>query len=115
MDYGKQISTADLKTPIAIHGKIMSGTGGFRTAAFSEILTARCKWVNAHGAEAVVSDSNQARHAATVTMRYHPDINESCRVILLATGETFEIATGIDNIREAGRWIEFKVRSVISG
>lgn len=102
----------ELRTPIDIYKKTTSGTGGFKTQSYEKELSTRCRWVNAHGKDSVIASSDQVEKMATVTMRYSSKVTESCRVKM--GGLTYEIITGIDNIRDRNHWIEFKVRAVVT-
>lgn len=70
------------------------------------------KWVNVHGSEAWIAASVQAQRAATVTVRYDERVNEACRVML---GDTVYNIVSIDNIRQAGQWLEIKAKAAVNG
>jgi len=109
---GIDFKTGDLRTPIDIYYKTQTGTGGFKTETYLKLMSAFCQWVNAHGTDAVIANADQVLKQATVTMRYHASVTENCRVVM--GGVTYEIVTGIDNIRQRNQWIQFKVRAVVN-
>lgn len=106
------VDPGDLRAPIDIYTKALSGTGGFKTETYTKSFSTKCQWVNDHGKDAVVADSDQVSKIATVTMRYHATVTEDCRVVM--GGVTYEIITGIDNIRQRNQWMQFKVRAVVN-
>lgn len=108
-----RINPGHLRTPIDIYGKAATGTGGFKTGAYTKLFSCGSQWVNAHGQDSIIADSNQVQKIATVTVRYDSRITEMCRVYLGTA--VYEIVTGIDNIRNRNEWMQFKVRAVVSG
>lgn len=106
-------STGDLRVPIEIYAPTTSGVGILQTTSFAKIIDARCRWVNSHGKEGVIADSVQALRQATITIRYHPSVNQACRI--KKGGEFWEIITPPDNIRDRGLWMQLQVRAVVSG
>ena len=106
------IQPGDLRTPIDVYTKAKSGTTGFPTVTYTKSLSTKCQWINAHGNDAVIASADQVTKQATVTMRYHASVTEDCQIVM--GGVTYEIITGIDNIRQRGQWIQFKVRAVVN-
>ncbi len=106
------IGAGELNTLIDIYGKTTSGTGGFKTQTYAKVFSCWAKWVNAHGTDALIANAEQVQKIATVTVYCDSRITENCRVV--QGGITYEIVTGIDNIRQGGEWMQFKVRAVVN-
>ena len=93
--------------------------GGFSQSGWTSIYpqTARPKaiWVNAYGAEAITAASLQYDEAATVTVRYRPDINTACQVYRKGDKRPFRILS-MDNVEDRNKFISLKIaRAVTSG
>lgn len=115
------MNAGELKTRIRIQRQIKSGNGSFAESKWVDIGD-ECvadtpkyifaKWINVHGSEAWIAESVQAQRAATITLRYRDDIDETCRV--LYGGTVYQIVS-LNSIREAGQWLEIKVKAAVNG
>lgn len=106
---GTIFNPGDLRTSIVIKSKtVTTNTGGFKVESWSVVVaTVMAKWVNAHGSEVWTADMAGAQGAATVTIRYRSDIDESYAI--LKGSELWEIVS-VDNIRERNELLELKVK-----
>lgn len=130
---GKPFNPGELKTPIVLaKKKITKPAGGFQKVEYEFIADAKAKWINVHGQEAWLADAKGAIKAATVTIRYRSDVNETCVIMIGSTveeviddhdiltgwtftgGEIYEIVS-MDNIQQLNEYIEFKVKRVTAG
>jgi head-tail adaptor len=79
----KQASAGEMRTRITVKKPTRSiDAEGFRTETWTDLFggMTRCKWVYAHGAEVIEHKRQELGHVATITMRYTPLIDETCRV-----------------------------------
>lgn len=115
------MNSGELKTKIRIQRQKKSGIGSFAKIEWvdigNEISTDNpryifAKWINVHGTEAWIADSVQAQRAATLTIRYREDVDESCRV--LYDGKFYQIVS-LNNVMETGQWLEIKVKAAVNG
>lgn len=115
------MNSGELKTKIRIQRQKKTGTGSFAKSEWvdidNEISTDNpkyifAKWVNVHGSEAWIAESVQAQRAATLTIRYRDDVDEACHV--LYGGRVYQIVS-LNNIMEAGHWLEIKVKATVNG
>lgn len=67
-----------------------------------------CKWVNAYGTEAVTAMQLQIREAATLTLRYSPQIRADCLIYRLGDPDPYEIIS-VNDVEERHTWLEVKV------
>jgi head-tail adaptor len=130
---GKPFNPGELKTPIVLAKKKLSKvTGGFQKIEYELIAETKAKWVNVHGQEAWLANAKGAIKAATITVRYRSDLDETCVIMIGMTveevideqdvltgwtftgGEVFEIIS-MDNIQQLNEYIEFKVKRVTAG
>lgn len=72
-----------------------------------------CKWVNAHGSEVFRAMELQLMQPATITCRYSSLINEKLVVYKDGDSAPYEIIS-VDNVEEAGFWMEIKVQRKVS-
>lgn len=70
----------------------------------------RCKWISAYGTEAVTAQSLGIKDQATLTLRYDPRIQADCIVQRVDTGRTYEIISQPNDVADAHRWMELRVR-----
>lgn len=114
MKIGASITNpGDMRTRISLNQRtVLPGTGGFQTRTLVEIADVYCKWVGMHGSEAWAASTMNAMRAATVTIRYRDDVDETCVVTL--NDEDYEIVS-MDDIRQRHEYIELKVQLVKSG
>ena len=52
---------------------------------------------------------------AQVVCWYRPDIKADCRIVLLSTGEAYEILGTPENIEQRNMFLKFKVRRIRGG
>lgn len=115
------MNAGDLRVKIRIQREVKTGEGSFAKKEWADIGNKSAddepkyifaKWINVHGSEAWIADSVQAQRAATVTVRYRKDIDETCRV--LYGGAAYQIVS-LNNIKEVGHWLEIKVKAAVNG
>ena len=115
------MQSGDLRSKIRIQRQVKTGTGSFATLSWIDIDNAAstdspkyipAKWVNVHGTEAWTVSSLQAAAAATVTIRYRPDVLHGCKIVY--RGITYDIVS-IDNIRDREEFLEIKVTAAVMG
>lgn len=130
---GKPFNPGELKVPVVLaKKKFTKPAGGFQKVEYEFISDALAKWVNVHGQEAWLADAQGAIKAATVTVRYRSEVDETCVIMVGMTveevidendiltgwtftgGEIFEIVS-MDNIQQLNEYIEFKVKTVKAG
>jgi len=110
---GKPTNPGDLRVPVTLQRRsVSSDPGGFQTPGWSKIADVWARWENVHGMEAWAANTTQAEQAATVTIRYRPDVDPTCAV--LKGGRRFEIVS-IDDIQERHEYLELKVKATRSG
>lgn len=103
----------DLNVSVTLQNRVTTpDAGGFQIQSWTNIATVWAKWRNVHGSEAWQAAAIAAEGAATVTIRYRSDVNETCAV--LKGSERYEIIS-LDNIQERSEYIELKVRRVRDG
>lgn len=69
----------------------------------------RCKWVNAHGHEAMENQRLQSGQVATLTLRHTPKIDETCRVRRQGDPADWEV-TSVNDPEGRRAFIEILVR-----
>ena len=97
---------------IKIQEKVAPGIGSFAVEEWYDKFEVWAHWVNVHGSEAWIADSVQAQRAATVTIRYRPDITEKMRIVYK---DAVYLIVSIDNVRERNRILQIKVRAFFNG
>ena len=114
MRIGEKITNpGDLRTRIVLEERIsQNDSGGFPQTTVGEKKTVWCRWINLHGSEVWQADAAGAAKAATVLLRYLPDLDETWHVHY--RGETWEIRS-IDNIQERDEYMELKVSRIGAG
>jgi SPP1 family predicted phage head-tail adaptor len=109
----KVTNPGDFRTRVTLKKRmVVEGTGGFQTPSLIPLAMVWAKWVNVHGSEAWAASSMNAMRAATVTIRYRDDIDETCVVVL--DGNNYEI-TSMDDIQQRHEYIELKLQLIRSG
>ena len=109
---GKVTNPGELNTSVQIQKRIKTeDAGGFEHPEWETIATVWCKWINAHGQEAITANAMQAKSTANVTLRYRSDINVT--LVILKGTERYEIISP-DNIRERGEYMELLVQRMES-
>ena len=81
--------------------------------ATGELLN--CSWKTYGGTEKITNDVLTVIDTALVETWFRPDIKADCRVVLLATGEVYEIIGKPENIDMRNQFVKFKVRAVEGG
>ena len=85
---------------------------GYKTKSWANVFGAgvsiNCQWVNAHGQEALQAHQLGLKEVATLTMRYTEKLRPTCRILRSDDPAHYEVIS-VDNIREAGRFLEVKV------
>jgi SPP1 family predicted phage head-tail adaptor len=71
------------------------------------VLKTHVKWVNAHGTDVFTAMQMQLREPATLTMRYHKDINT--KLIVYKGTDAYEVIS-VDDVEERHAWMEIKVQ-----
>lgn len=69
-----------------------------------------CNWKNAHGTEVFDAMRLDLKEPATITMRYSDKVNVRCRIWRGA--DAYEIIS-IDNVDDARKWLEIKVKRLV--
>lgn len=111
MRIGDKITNpGELRSLIYLQNSTISKDAG---SAQKPIWTTRApvyaRWINAHGSEAVASESLQATNLATVLIRYYPGLNTSWAI--LKGSERWQIVS-VDDVRERHEYMELQVRLV---
>ncbi len=115
----KEANAGELRTPITIKAyTATTDADGYPIQSwvnvYGEGKTARCKWVNAHGTEALEAQRLNLKEVATLTMRYSPLIAATCDIYRGDDPAPFEVIS-LDNVEQRNEWLEIKVkRKVVS-
>jgi head-tail adaptor len=114
------VNAGELITGIIIEdvAKVPDNTGHYTetwTNIFGANAVTRCKWINAHGIEAVTDKQLGLGETATLQLRYSAKITPTCRVRKTAdkVAEWWEVVS-TDNINERGVWLEIKVKRKVA-
>lgn len=112
---GKTVRIGSLNTLITVKSVTIGvDADGYPTETcvdvFGEPICA--SWVNAHGNEVFENLRNDLREVATVVTRYSPLITPRCIIFHGDDTEPYEIIS-IDNISDAHRFMEIKVRRIV--
>ncbi len=103
----------ELRTQVTLKRRtVIVDPGGFEKEGLETIAVEWARWIGVHGSEAWAANSANALRAATVLIRYRPDIDETCLVNL--EGLNYEIVS-IDDIRQVHEYLELKVQLIRSG
>jgi SPP1 family predicted phage head-tail adaptor len=86
--------------------------GGYQEETLTTIASVWAKWIGVHGSEAWAANTANALRAATVTIRYRSDVDETCLVEL--DGLDYEIVS-MDDIQQRHEYIELKLQLIRSG
>jgi SPP1 family predicted phage head-tail adaptor len=109
----KTTNPGELRTLITLqHRTVPAGTGGFQVPTWSMLAEVYCRWINAHGVEALTASSIGAEMPATLLIRYIDRLDMTCSV--LKGDLTYEIIS-IDDIQERHEYLELKVKRMRSG
>lgn len=115
-----RINPGEMRTQITLQTPtITQDAGGAQVTSYANASTnpiVWSRWINAHGQEALASNSLavvgnvfEAVQRATVTIRHRTDIKETWRV--LKDGESWQIIS-IDAVRGQRRFVELLVERV---
>lgn len=115
----KRAEAGDLRTPVYFKRiQRVTDAEGFSQEvevnvlgqnAEGEDIPFRVKWANAHGYDVFTSIQLKLNEPATITMRYHPDIDTDLIVYKGSDPKPYEIIS-IDDVEERHRWLEAKVQ-----
>ncbi len=107
------VNAGDLRTSIIFQEPTLtSDAGGAQVAGYANVATnptVMARWVNAHGAEAVMSDAVKSAQRATVTVRYRSDISTTWRI--LKGAEAWQVLS-VDSVQDRKRYVEMVVERV---
>lgn len=77
---------------------------------FGDGVPCKCKWVNAHGYEALQGMQLQLKEPATITTRYSDKLLNPKLLVYKGTDtHPYEIIS-IDDVEDRHRWLEIKVQ-----
>lgn len=111
----KSVNIGEMRTKITIKTPVKStDADGFATTSLSDAFGGKvwCKWVWQHGAEVFENMRLGLGQIATITMPYTDKITPQCKIWRegeTAAADAWEIVS-IDNVEEARRFLEIKVR-----
>ena len=110
----KDANAGELRTPITIKSYTSTtDSDGYPVQSWVNVFggakTAKCKWVNAHGAEALEAQRLNLKELATLTMRYSPLITAACEIYRGSDPAPFEVIS-LDNVEQRNEWLEIKVK-----
>lgn len=107
---GKVTNPGDLRTLVTLQSPtINKDAGGAPKSAWSTQAQVYAKWVNAHGSEAVLSESLHASRPVTATIRYFAGLNASWAVL---KGSDLYQVISVDDIRDRHEYMELKLQIV---
>lgn len=110
---GKITNPGEMRTKIILEERALeTNAGGFSKIVGGRQIEVWCQWINAHGSEAWQANALGVKRAATILIRYQPDLDETWRVI--HKGDAWEIRS-IDNLRERNEYQELKVAMIGAG
>lgn len=104
----------ELRTIITVDRvtKTPDGKGAFTEVwanVFGAGITARCKWINAHGTDAEENNRYGLNKKVTLIIPYSPLITETCRI--KKGVEIWEVES-IDDVGNLHVWYEIKLKRV---
>ena len=111
----KSASIGEMRTKITVKLPTKGvDADGFATETDAAVFTGKvwCKWVYQHGAEVLENMRLGLGQVATITMPYTSLITQRCKIWReseTADADAWEIVS-IDNVEEARRFLEIKVR-----
>jgi SPP1 family predicted phage head-tail adaptor len=108
-----EINPGDLRTRITFQQPtLVTDAGGAQSETYANVPTnptVWAKWVNDHGAEAVIANAETSVQRATVTIRYRADIQTTWR--LTWANEIWKIVS-VDQVQHRNRWTEIVIERV---
>lgn len=78
-------------------------------------IALNCSFKTYGGTESNVNGLLSVIDTATVETWFRPDIKPDCRILILATGEVYEVIGKPENIDMRNQFLRFKVRAVEGG
>jgi len=114
MRLGQKVTNpGEFRTRVTLKQRtVTKDAGGFQKEALVTVATVWAKWVGVHGLEAWAANANNALRAATVTIRYRDDIDETW--VASEGGDDYEIIS-IDDLQNRHDYLELKVQLIRSG
>lgn len=118
----KTASIGEMHTRIRIYSQTKGiDDDGFPTEVWGNVFASGgdpdpycwCKWVNAHGTDALEMMRLNIKNAATITMRYTDKLTEECRIKHESDERLYEVVS-IDNIEDSRNLMEVKVRRMVT-
>lgn len=114
----KSVNAGELRTSIEIQEHTETTTpNGFSQKTWRNVRADgrryRCKWVNAHGREALEAKQLGLTEPATLTMRYTPKLTPECRILRGNDPSPYEVIS-IDNVENQNRFLEVKVQRKVT-
>lgn len=89
---------------------------GVRVKSYpSEGVRLNCSFKTYGGTDTEVNGVYAVEDTASVETWYRPDITSECRVVLLQTGQPYEILGAPENIDMRNQFCTFKVRAIKGG
>jgi len=89
---------------------------GVRFKEFPEEgIALNCSFKTYGGTETTVNDIYSLEDTAQVETWYRPDIKADCRILVMSTGQVYEIINTPENIDMRNQFCKFKVRAVRGG
>jgi SPP1 family predicted phage head-tail adaptor len=113
MRLGQKVTNpGEFRTKVVLKSRsVLTDTGGYQKQSLTTVRTVWAKWVGVHGVEAWAANSANALRAATVTVRYYADIDESW--VVSADGDDYEIVS-IDDLQHRHEYLELKLQLIRS-
>lgn len=103
-------------TAIDLYKPTYSTVKGVRVKAYPETGTRlNCSFKTYGGTDTNIDGVYAVEDTASVETWYRPDITSDCRVVLLATGQAYEILGAPENIDMRNQFCTFKVRAIKGG
>jgi len=107
---GKPFNPGELRTSVLFQSSALTqDAGGAQVPAYTDLDTAKVKWVNAHGNEAVSADAAKSSQRATVTRRYHSAVDET--TFIVKDGQRWQVIS-VDDIQLRHEYMELVVERV---
>jgi len=107
---GKPFNPGDLRTPVLFQSSALTqGADGAQVTAYTDLDTAKVKWVNAHGQESISADASKSSQRATVTRRYSSAVDETTSIV--KDGTRWQVIS-VDDIQLRHEYMELVVERV---
>lgn len=107
----KEAGAGELRTPITVY-KRKTATQSHGYSASDEWEAGPktyCKWVNAHGTEALEASRLRLGELATLTLRYLPGVTTRCKIMREADADLYDVIS-VDDVENRHAWLEIKVQ-----